>query len=260
MISKVLLKLGRALPLGCVLVVAFAAQVDAQQKAETRLPSAQSILDRHIAAVGGRDAIKAHSSVKATGSISVPANGLSGTVEIFAARPNKSLSKLTIAGIGEVSEGYDGTVAWSSTPMTGPMLATGEELTQKAFDANFDRALGVAARYDAVKTLERTTFEGRPVYKIALTRKGDGGDDIELYDVETGLKAGSIIERKSPMGTIAITFAWSDYKKFGDLLQASVLKQTASGVQIVTTFTSIDYDNVDPSVFELPVQIKALIK
>jgi hypothetical protein len=198
--------------------------------------------------------------VKATGSISVPAYGLTGSIEVFAARPNKALSKLTLAGIGDVIEGYDGTVAWSNSPMTGPMIATGEELTQKALDANFDGALGVAARYDAIKTLEKTTFEGRPVYKVALTRKGSGGDDIELYDVETGLKAGSIIQRKSPMGTISITFSWSAYKKFGDLLQASVMTQTASGVQIVTTFTSIDYDNVDPAVFELPVAIKALIK
>lgn len=230
----------------------------APAKAEP-LPPAQSLIDRHIEAVGGRKAIQALNSVNIKGSITIPANGMTGTIEVFAARPNKTLAKTTLAGIGEISEGFDGTVAWSKSPMTGPMLATGDELAQKAFDANFDGALGIASRYEAIKTIDRTTFEGRPVYKVALTRKG-GGDDIDFYDVETGLKAGSTIERKNPMGTISVTTTLSDYKKFGALLHPTVMKQAMTGVQIVTTFTSIEYNTVDPSVFELPAEIKALVK
>jgi hypothetical protein len=223
------------------------------------LPPAQRIIDRHIEAVGGRDAIKSHSSVAAKGTISIPANGMTGTIEVFAARPNKALARTTLVGIGEVREGFDGTVAWSISPMTGPMLATGEELAQKALDADFDGALGIASKYESIKTLEKTTFEGRPVYRIALTRK-IGGDDIEFYDVETGLKAGGIVQRKNPMGTISVTSAVSDYKKFGNLLQPTVMKQSTQGVNIITTFTSFEYDSVQPSMFELPAEIKALVK
>jgi hypothetical protein len=232
----------------------------AQQKPATAdLPPAQSIIDRHIEAVGGREAIKSHDSVAVRGSMSVPANGMTGSIELFAARPNKRITKMTLAGIGEISEGFDGTVAWSSSPMTGPMLAAGDELKEKALDADFDGMLGIASKYDAIKTIEKTTFEGRTVYKIALTRKG-GGDDFEFYDIETGLKAGGIVERKSPMGTVTATSVVSDYKRFGDILQPTVVKQTAMGAQIVTTITSIEYDKVDPAVFELPAQIKALVK
>ena len=98
-----------------------------QKPAEADLPPAKSIIDRHIEAVGGRDAIKAHNSVAVKGSMAMPASGMTGTMEIFAARPNKRLTKMTLAGIGEISEGFDGTVAWSVSPMTGPMLATGDE-------------------------------------------------------------------------------------------------------------------------------------
>ena len=223
------------------------------------LPPAQEIIDRHIEAVGGRKAIESLNSVSIKGSITIPANGMSGTVEVFAARPNKTLVKTTLAGIGDIAEGFDGTVAWSMSPMTGPMLVTGEELEEKKFYANFDGALGIASRYESIKTLEKTTFEGKPVYKVALTRKG-GADDIDFYDVESGLKVGSINERKNPMGTISVTSAYSDYKKFGDLLQPTVLTQTMTGVQMVTRFTSIEYNKVDPAVFELPAEIKALVK
>jgi hypothetical protein len=259
------LKLGSALALASLLAIGPAAQAQtpapaAQPKpANESLPSAQSIIDRHIEAVGGRVALKTHNSLSVQGSMTIPANGMTGTIEVFAARPNKLLVKTNLAGVGEVQEGFDGTVAWSMNPMTGPMLATGDELAQKAFDADFEGALGIATKYAAIKTLEKTTFEGRPVYKLALTRK-TGGDDIEFYDVETGLKAGGTIERKNPMGTISVTSTLSDYKKFGDILHPTTMKQTMTGVQIVTTFTTIEYDKVNPAIFELPAQIKALVK
>lgn len=262
------LRLGLALAVSCVFapVPSALAQATATQApattpapADAALPAAQTIIDRHLEATGGRKVFEKQNSVAIKGSISIPANGMTGTVAISAARPNKTLVNSTIAGIGEVSEGFDGTVAWSMNPMTGPMLATGEELAQKAFDADFDRSLGIAQKYEAMKTIEKTTFEGRPVYRLELTRKM-GGTDIEFYDVETGLKAGSIIERTNPMGKISATTALSDYKKFGDTLQPTVMKQTVSGVQIITTFTSVEFNKVDPAMFELPAAIKALIK
>lgn len=264
--SASVLKQGVALSVACFLALAVApgqAQIPAPAtpKADAAaLPPAQSIIDRHIQAIGGRAALKAHNSVNVKGSMTVPANGMSATLEVFAARPNKLLSKTTLEGIGEISEGFDGKVAWSMNPMTGPMIASGDELAQKALDADFEGALGIASRYESMKTVEKTTFEGRPVYKLALTRKIGGGDDIEFYDVETGLKAGAIIERKNPMGTVSVTSSVSEYKKFGDLLHPTVLKQTASGVQFIMTFTSIEYDKVDSSVFDLPAAIKALVK
>jgi hypothetical protein len=265
--SSTALKQGLALPITCVLIAVFAAQAEAQTataappqaKPAEALPAAQKVIDRHVEAVGGRQAIKAHNSISIKGTMTIPANGMTGSLELFAARPNKTVVKTTIAGIGQISEGFDGAVAWSINPMTGPMLASGEELKQKAFDADFDGALNVASRYDAIKTLEKSTFEGRPVYKLALTRKG-GGDDIEFYDADTGLKAGAIIERQNPMGTIAITTVVSNYKKFGNLLMPTQMTQTTSGVQIVTTFDAVEFDKVDPATFELPPPIKALVK
>lgn len=257
---------GRALVTLCV--VAFAGPSYAQSTAtapapqataDVALPSAQAILDRHVEAIGGRKVLAGHTSMRTLANVAIPSNGIAGTIEVFAARPNKLLAKTNLQGIGEISEGFDGTRAWSMSPMTGPMLVTGEELAQKAFDAEFESSLNVASRYESMKTLEKTTFDGRPCYKISLIRKG-GGEDIEFYDVATGLKAGSIVTRKNPMGSITATSTVSDYKKFGDVLQPAMMKQSVSGVEFTTTVTSVEYDKVDPTVFELPAAIKALIK
>jgi hypothetical protein len=267
MISRVL-RLGFAFGLACVLLPlpsvraqATAAQAPAvpPKPADAALPAGQTIIDRHLEASGGRKALEAVNSVNIKGSITIPANGMTGTIEVSTARPNKARLKTNLAGIGEILEGFDGTTAWSMSPMTGPMLATGAELEQKIFDSDFDRGMGIAHKYESIRTTEKTTFEGRPVYRVELTKKG-GPTDVEFYDVETGLKAGGVIERTNPMGTISATSAVSEYKKFGDLLHPTVLKHTVSGVQIITTFTSIEFNTVEPAVFELPAAIKALIK
>ena len=125
----------------------------------------------------------------------------------------------------------------------------GKELEQKRFDSDFLAELHGAGRYESMTTMEKTDFEGRPCYKVRLVRR-DGGEEFEFYDVETGLKAGGITTRESPMGPITGTMIETDYKKFGTLRRPTTLKQTAMGLQQVITLTSIEYDKVDPATFD----------
>ena len=223
------------------------------------LPSARSIIDRHIAAVGGRKAILAHTSSHATGTMTLAGAGITGVLDVYSAKPDKSLLKINLGGIGDVFEGFNGTHAWSVSPITGPMLTQGKELAEKKFDADFYSDLHEDGRFASMKTVEKTTFDGRPCYKVSLIRK-DGGEDIEFYDVETGLKAGAVVTRESQMGPMTVTQVHSDYKKFGDMLLATTMKQTAMGVEQVLKITTVEFDNVSPSMFDLPAPIKALIK
>ena len=232
----------------------------AQAKPDTTaLPSARTIIDRHVEAIGGRKAVLAHTSSHATGTMSIPSAGMTGTLDVYSAKPDKTVVRITLGGIGEIAEGFDGTTAWSIQPMTGPALAQGKELEEKKFDADFYSELHDPARYTSMKTVEKTTFEGRPAYKISLVRK-NGGEDFEFYDVETGLKAGTTATRDMPMGSVTVTQIQADYKKFGDMLLPTTLKQTAMGATQVLTFTSVEFDTVSPAVFELPAAIKALVK
>jgi hypothetical protein len=231
----------------------------ANAEAPAPLPEARTIIDRHIELIGGRKAILGHTSTRATGTMSAPAQGMSGNFEVFAAAPNKALMKITIAGIGEMVEVFDGTHGWSTSAMTGPMLAQGKELEQKRLDADYYSDLHDPARYESIRTVEKTTFDGRPCYKIRIVRK-NGDEDLEFYDVAGGLKAGAIISREIPMGKITSTVTAGDYRKFGDILQPTTMRQSAMGIEQVLTFTGIEYDTVDPAVFAMPDPIKALIK
>jgi len=223
------------------------------------LPSARSIIDRHIKAIGGRAAILAHKSTHAAGTISMPSTGITGPIEVYAAAPDKSFVKISLGGVGDLLEGYDGTHGWTLQPMMGPMLKQGKELAEKKFDSDYYSDLHEPERYASMKTIEKTTFEGRPCYKVSLVRK-DGGEEIEFYDADTGLRAGTVQTRETTMGSITATQVLSDYKRFGALLLPTTMKQTALNVEQLLTVTSVEFDNVPPSIFEPPAQIKALIK
>jgi hypothetical protein len=228
--------------------------------ADATLPSARSIIDRYVAAVGGRDAIMAHTSSHAVGTISVPSSGLNGTVETYgAANPNRTIQKVFIPGIGSIDSGFDGIHGWTVSAMTGAQLMTGKELAQTRQDADFYSELRDAKIYTTVTTVDKETFEGKPCYKVSLKRV-DGTEDFDLYDVETGLRDGSINTRESPMGTVTATSVESGYTKFGNILVATRLSQKIMGTEQIITITSMDFDKVDASVFTPPAAIQALIK
>ena len=237
-----------------------AAPQAAPAKPDPSLPPGREVVDRFVKAIGGREAVLSHKSMHVTGKYEVPASGLSGEMEIFtAADPNRAVQRVTIPGVGEVLQGFDGQRGWSINPMTGPMLQQGKELEQARLDADFYNELRDSKNYKSITTVEKTTFEGHPCYKVSLVRS-DGTEDFDYYDTDTGLRVGSVQTRESPMGVITSTNVEGDYKKFGNLLQPTSLVAKVMGVEQKITVATVEYDAVPASAFEPPASIKALIK
>src|SRR5262249_15359964 len=150
----------------------------ASPPAAAKLPDAREIVDRHLKAIGGREAVLAHKSMHATGTLSVPSSGMSGPVAVYRAAPDRVLVQASIASIGEVLDGFDGTHAWSISPMTGPTLKSGKELEQTKLDADFYSELRDPKKY-TMTTIEKTTFDGRDCYKVRVQRT-DGSEDFDF--------------------------------------------------------------------------------
>ena len=249
----------RVATIAALLFAPLYAQAPAKTDAPAALPDARGIIDKHIKAVGGRAAILAHKSMHGTGTVSVPTSGMNGQIEVFSAAPNLQVIKITMSGIGEIIEGFDGKHGWSVNPVTGPTLKVGKELDQVKLDADFYSDLRDPKTYPEVKTVEKVTFDGRPCYKVSLKRI-DGSQDVDYYDVETGLRAGVEGTRETQMGVITQTSIESAYKKFGKLLQPTQLVTKAMGVEQRITLETVEYDTLEPSAFDPPDAIKALIK
>lgn len=238
-----------------VLFLAAAVAVSAQQPGVT--PEARAIVERHIAALGPDD--PSVTSMRATGTLSMPAQGISGTVEIVAARPNKTLLKAQIPGIGSLESGFDGERGWSVDPIMGPALLDGTALEQAKFDAAFDGPFHDLSRFTSLAAAGTETFDGREVHRVnAVNARGDAS--TEYFDVATGLHAGSVSTRETAMGAIEVTSIIRDYRPERGSLQAHQLVQQMMGVEQIITFEKYEYNVATAETFAMPPAVKALIK
>lgn len=263
----------RALVLGALATLAPAALLAQQPKAAApakaaipataatpaaALPAAPELVARYVKAIGGREAVLAHKSVHSVGSLEVPAMGLKATAESWAMAPDRIVVKITMPGMGETMQGYDGTVGWSIDPNMGPRVVTGRELAQIQARAEYGAELHDAALYRTMETLERTEFEGRPAYKVRFVRT-NGDETIEFFDAETALILGGEITAESPMGTVTMTLVRQDYKPFGGVLTPTKVVQRVNGQEMVVSVDALEFDGVDAKAFELPAEIRALV-
>jgi hypothetical protein len=244
-----------AVALTCVVVLSHAAD---EKKVEGQsLPGATEVLERYAKAIGGKENFKKHNSQHALGTVQMKAQGVSGKMEVFAARPNKLLMKMTIQGVGEFNTGFDGKVAWMSSQLTGPMLLEGKMREQIATQADFDHALHDPADYTKLETLGVENFNGEDCYKLKLVHR-TGFESTEYFSKATGLQRGFVSTQESPLGPVTATTLVTDYKQFGELLMPSRISQKAAGVETVMTMDEMEFNKVDASVFELPPDVKEL--
>ncbi len=256
--AVLLLLVGLAVPLPDAAQLA-PAPTAADSKTTEPLPPAQDILARFVKVIGGEAAYAKINSQHLTGKCDMGAQGITGDLEVFAKRPDKLLIKIKLPGVGDLLQGFDGKVGWSVNPITGPMVLDGRMLEQLREQAQFDAVLHKAGEFKSMETLEKTEFEGKDCYKVKLVRKS-GQETIEYYEVDTGLLAGSSEVQQTPLGAISVTGVVSDYKRFGEILFATRLTQKMGPLAEVMSFDKMEINNVDDSVFDLPAQIKALVK
>ena len=222
------------------------------------LPDGRGLVAKHVAAMGGREAMDKHSSLHMIGTFSMAAMGIEGPVNLWRAKPNKFVQTIVIGSFGESAQGFDGTTAWANQPGAGYIILSGEMADQAKSQADFLADFPEPGKYSSIETVALEDFEGRKCYKVKLV-KAAGGETIQYFDVETGLAAGSVRSTETQMGKIDITSVLSDYKEQGGVLMPSkVIQKTPQG-DVMLLFTTYEWDNVDPAVFNLPDGVKAMI-
>lgn len=222
------------------------------------LPDAKSLMDKHNAAIGGRGGLEKYGSVHMTATMNIAAMGMDAQMEIFRAKPNKLVQKIVIGPVGEMVTGYDGKIGWSTNPMAGATLMEGDMLKQIQVQADFFSNLQDPAVYSTAQTVEIADFEGRKCYKVKVVR--DGRDGFEFFSVETGLLAGFTGTQPSQQGPVQATSVISEYMDVGGIKFPKRIEQRAGPTSATITFSAIEFDKVDPAVFDPPAAVKALIK
>ncbi len=221
------------------------------------LPKANEIFTRGIAAIGGEAAIRKHTSMVTKGTLSMTAAGMSGKLEIISLAPNKILSIMEFPGVGKITQGFDGTVGWSMNPMQGPSLIEGPMLEELKKSSDMYKDLDPSKIWDKAETKGAVNFGGVPCFEIIVS--GGPGDGALYYEIQTGLTRGMVLTVESPMGKMPSTTIMSDYKEFDGVKIATRTDVEAMNMKQVLVVDSVDYKLVDPSIFNLPPEIKALV-
>ena len=221
---------------------------------------AEKIIERYVEAIGGVDAVRAHSSTQAQGTMELLGQGIQGEMKMYAAAPNKALMIVSFPDLGiESRQGYNGEVAWAADPMTGERILQGDELQQIVDESDYYSDLHDPSKFQSMETLEVTEYAGRLTYKVKLVYIS-GRETFEYFDVDNGRLVGTEGLQYSLMGAVNVRTFLSEYKQFGQLMvPTKIIQEVGPGQTVQLTLESIQYDNVELSTFALPASIEALI-
>lgn len=237
-----------------IVAALFAPLVAAAQPA----PSADEIIARHVTAIGGKDAVLRVKSIKNSGKLEMPSAGISATIEAASA-PNRSFMRVTIPGIGDITNGYDGQVAWEVSPIKGPRIKTDKEKISAQEDADFHGALLFSKeRFQSTETLGAADFGGEKTWQVKAVLHS-GKVINEFFSVATGLRVGSTSVQESQAGTIRVLTVESHYKQFGSIKLATRNEMTTGAQTVVVILTEVVLDEISADAFELPEPVKALL-
>jgi hypothetical protein len=219
------------------------------------LKTAAEVLERYRQAIGGVDAIKKVQSETRHGE--VEETGMKGKASFVGyAKPFLQLNKVTLPDGHEILSGFNGGISWPVSPK-GASIDKDTPVESARRDADLQYELHQPDYFRNFELAGVMDFEGRRCYWLhGITHWGK--DNNHYYDVETGLLAGYRFQSDSSTSASVTTLLFQEYKNFGGPLVATkLIARTGDNTQTIT-FTSVSYDPLEDSVFELPQAVKAL--
>jgi Protein of unknown function (DUF620) len=223
------------------------------------LPKGETLLDKYVEATGGKAAYAKVKSEITTGEMTLGAMGLKGKMVAYSQAPAKRLMEITIEGIGKISEGTDGNIAWSNSAMQGPRLKDGEEKDETLRQARQNADAEWRELYTKAETKGVETVDGKDCYKVELTPK-TGKPQTRCFDKSSGLLVKITMTSKSPMGEITVDSFPSDYRKEGDLLVPHKVMTKLAGQEMGMTIEKVEHNPTIPAdKFDPPAEVKALM-
>jgi outer membrane lipoprotein-sorting protein len=155
--------------------------------------TADEIVEKHLAALGGRDALGKITSRRSTGTITIatPAGDLSGPCEIDAKAPNKTRAymelDLTPLGVPQkmiVEQKFDGAAGWGLNSMQGDAEITGDQLQNMRNNTFPSSLLTYKAAGTRLEVLPAEKTGDRTLLVLQATPKA--GPAIRMYfDAQT---------------------------------------------------------------------------
>ncbi len=170
-------------------------------------PTADQLIDKYVAALGGADAINKVTSRVEKGNIAFAGGGT--PIEIYAKAPNKRIS-ITKSANGESATAFDGTVGWMGGGR-GPRVMNPTETLASKMDADIHFATDIKTNLSRVRA-------GRPekigdVEMYTVVGLAVDQTPVRLYfDEKTGLLTRLIRYTPTAFGRLPTQIDYADYR------------------------------------------------
>lgn len=227
--------------------------------------SVEEVIDRNLAAMGGRAALGKLKtrSVSGTITLSTPAGDISGSVEIQNAVPNKLRSvikaDLSALGAGElvVDQRFDGNAGYVMDSLQGDREITGNQLDNLRNGSFPNAFLDYKEKGSAVRLGGRETIAGREAYVVIL--EPTRGSVVRLYiDAESYLTTRMVVRVDVPQigQEVEQTTVFSDYREV-DGVKVPFRVEATSSVQNYTIVIANVQHNVpiNDALFSKPARL-----
>ena len=238
-----------------VLVTLMYAQSAAAQTAD-------EIIEKSLAAMGGRAAFAKIKTRTASGTITLntPAGDIPGTIELMNAAPNKTRTlikaDLTAFGAGalEIDQRYDGDKGFVIDTLQGNRDISGEQLQNMA-NASFPNGFLNYKEKGFTATLQgKEKFASGEAYILVLTPKS--GSAIRQYiDAQTMLPVRYTMKINVPQlnAEVEQTTELSDYRDVDGIKLPFAVSTSSSAQSFSVAISKIEHNStIDPKLFAKP--------
>ncbi|GAB4453584.1 MAG: hypothetical protein OHK0029_06720 [Armatimonadaceae bacterium] len=227
------------------------------QKPAAKVPdglTAEKILDKAVAALGGKSALQSVKSMTTRGNLSLSGQGVSmtGAVETYVQMPDRfhTTQDLTVTLQGQkrnlksvvVANGKKG---WTREATGTVRDLTSAEITQVLAEA--DLGSDWKKRYREAKLLGVRKVGKSDAYAIRLTPRKEGKPVVQFYDTDSFLPLRTDVVQETPQGPIPVETYYDDYRKVAGIQVAHEIRQRFAASEIVTKVVEVKINSTIPA-------------
>jgi len=172
-------------------------------------PTADQLLEKYIAAMGGAEALHKISTRVSQGKITV--GGHESSIEVFAKAPDKRMS-VTHAASGDSITAFDGQGGWLGNTGRPARDMSGQEAEAARLDADFYFPTHVKEIFTGFRVGRPDKIGDRPAYPLICMRQGQ--PPVRLYfDQTSGLLLRQVRYAETPVGRNPTQIDYADYRE-----------------------------------------------
>jgi photosynthetic reaction center cytochrome c subunit len=177
-------------------------------EAKATLPSADGLLEKYLAAIGGADALQKITSRVQKGTLTA-FGGQHFPVEVYSRAPDKRVSVMHLQG-GDSFTGFDGKQGWLSVPGRVHTMSAAENAAAR-IDADLYFPAHVKTLYQKFSVDAGEKVDGHDTYLV--TGRSEGQPPLRLYmDKESGLLLRLVRYAETPLGRNPTQIDYADYR------------------------------------------------